>query len=75
MTKADHDILTELATDIKYIRGFVENNTREIKCHEDRLSKVENFNSSLSGKLAIIGIVVMLAINMAVDYIKEKLFK
>lgn len=42
---------------------------------EERTSVLEHFRSELAGKLAVIGAIVIIVVNLFVSYVKEKLFK
>lgn len=42
---------------------------------EIRTSVLENFRSELAGKLAVVGAIIIIGINLLIEYVKEKIFK
>lgn len=73
MQKTDHDILIEVATDMKYLKTFVEKNTKAVIATNDRVNKVEDWQQDFNSKTKVfLGMASL--IGAVVTFIGEKLW-
>ena len=79
MPAKDHDLLIELTSDVKYIKDFIEANTKSISENSKRISNLESWKDNMDGRLkvfvgiaAFVGGLFMFAVDKAYEFITGK---
>jgi len=72
MPKTDHDILIELATDMKYVKEFVTKNTKEIVELKDWQQDIDSKAKTFFGMATFIGGIVVFIGNKLWDIFVQK---
>lgn len=79
MPKTDHDILIELATDMKYVKEFVTKNTSAITTVNKKVLELEDWQQDIDSKskmffgiATFIGAFVTFVGNKLWDYFSQK---
>lgn len=65
------DLNKQIYAEIGEMRGDFSSRLEKL---ETRTSVLENFKSDLGGKIAILGAMVIIFVNLIIEYVKERIF-
>lgn len=65
------DLNKQIYAEIGEMRGEFSSRLEKV---ENRTSILENFKADLGGKIAVLGAIVIIFVNLIIEYIKERIF-
>lgn len=65
------DLNKQIYAEISEMRGDFSARLDKV---EDRTSVLEHFKADLGGKIAVLGAVVIIFVNLMIEYVKERIF-